>query len=150
HGRLLDPARREPDDQGLRRLPADVGTWGAAARCHRGRDPRRARRVRVPVRPEGRAGRPGRAGQGGPPVSPLAALVGLVTIVTSGLAPGLLTDRWRPSAAVRDAAAALGRVPREVDGWRGRDLEMDPAQLAMAGAAGHIYRRYEDRRTGAA
>jgi hypothetical protein len=77
-------------------------------------------------------------------VLPAAAAV----LIASAVAHGLLTNRWGPSAELRAAADRLGAVPARIGEWQGHDLEVNPRQLAVAEAVGHLSRRYVNRGTG--
>jgi hypothetical protein len=72
----------------------------------------------------------------------LPAAGGIVVLIASGLAHGLLTDRWTASEAVAASVARLGRVPIDVGSWKGQSLELDRAQLTIGGIAGYLTRNY--------
>lgn len=72
----------------------------------------------------------------------LAAAFSLIIVV--GLVHGRWTRRWSGSRQVEAAAAALGRVPLDFDGWRGRPMELDRAQLVVGEIDGYLLRHYED------
>lgn len=78
----------------------------------------------------------------------LPAIAGVAILTASGLAHGLLTDRWRGSAAVEEAVARLGRVPMEIGPWKGKAGELDRAQLTIGGIAGYLTRTYTNATTG--
>jgi hypothetical protein len=83
-----------------------------------------------------------------PRALPLA--IALALIIAAGLVHGQWTQRWTTSHAVETAVARLGRVPMNFGDWRGRSLEMDREQLAMAEIDGYVARRYVDRHGAAA
>jgi hypothetical protein len=71
-------------------------------------------------------------------------------ILTSGAVPGLWTGRWVPSAVLEEGAARLSSIPPTAGDWDSQALEVDPRQLEVARASGHLHRRYVDRRSGRA
>ena len=77
-------------------------------------------------------------------------IIGLTVIVLSGLAHGLWTGRWRSSAELTASVAKLAKVPMELGDWRGTDMDMNPRELKQAGILGHVYRRYQNSKTGEA
>jgi hypothetical protein len=72
-------------------------------------------------------------------------VIALALVIAAGLVHGQWTQRWTPSSAVETAAARLGRVPMNIGDWRGRSLELNREQLAIAEVAGHVARCYENR-----
>jgi hypothetical protein len=72
-------------------------------------------------------------------------MIALALVIAAGLVHGQWTQRWTASSAIETAAVRLGRVPMTISDWRGRSLEMNREQLAMAEIAGHVARCYEDR-----
>lgn len=78
------------------------------------------------------------------------ALAGTGLMLLGGVAHGLWSNRWGDSQALDTAAKRLQAVPAVIGDWSGRDMEMDPKALAIGEIVGHVYRRYEDRRTGQA
>jgi hypothetical protein len=81
---------------------------------------------------------------------PLPLLAAAAVLVASGLAHGLRTGRWGPPADLDAAAARLGRLPAAAGDWEAQDMAMDRRHLDAAGVAGHLSRRYVNRRTGEA
>jgi hypothetical protein len=85
---------------------------------------------------------------------PLSRAVPLLTVfaavLTSGALHGVLTNRWASPEALRRAAARLADLPMTLGEWDGQPDELDPRQLAIADASGHVLRRYVNHRTGAA
>jgi hypothetical protein len=77
----------------------------------------------------------------------LPSLTALVLVIAAGLVHGRWTNRWTTSDAVEKAVGKLGCLPMILGDWRGRSLEMNREQLALAEIAGCIARRYENRRT---
>jgi hypothetical protein len=78
----------------------------------------------------------------------LPVLAGLAVLVGTGVVHGLWTDRWRHSAELEEAAERLALLPDDVGPWRGRLAELDPAELAGAGAVGHWARYLTDPASG--
>lgn len=78
----------------------------------------------------------------------LPVLLALLIVIASGAVHGRWTGRWSHSRALDDAVAHLARVPKVVGDWEGRDTPIDPEELQAAGVAGHVLRRYENRRGG--
>ena len=78
------------------------------------------------------------------------AAVGLAVILV--LAAGFVRRSWTAGAdnapAMAAAVASLERMPLTIGSWRGTPQEMDGAELAGAGYAGAVWRRYEDTATG--
>lgn len=79
----------------------------------------------------------------------LPVLIAVPILIAAGYVHGRWTDRWTPSRAVEAAVAKLSGVPTTVGGWTGRDAELDPKAIAVAGIDGYVMRRYDDPRTGA-
>ena len=69
----------------------------------------------------------------------------VVMIVGTGVAQGVLTDRWCVSPAIAEAVARLDRIPQAAGDWEGETVTMRGSE--EAGIAGHICRRYVNRRT---
>jgi hypothetical protein len=69
-------------------------------------------------------------------------------LLLSGIVHGLWTDRWQVSAAIEATVPRLDRLPTTLGDWDSESLELDQRQLAMAGAAGYLARRYKNRSTG--
>jgi hypothetical protein len=79
----------------------------------------------------------------------------ILVIVTAGglvigpaLLQGLWTGRWSGSRELEAAAARLERVPLTVGDWQGEPAELDDREVKQAELAGHVTRRYQNRRTG--
>src|SRR3954451_18636542 len=83
-----------------------------------------------------------------PRTLPIATALALV--IAAGIVHGRWTLRWSKSHAVEAAVARLEGVPTAVGDWNGQELALDPRQLTMAEIAGHVTRRYVNRRSGAA
>lgn len=73
------------------------------------------------------------------PIAIVAAM-----ILGSGYAHAVWTDRWTVSPAVQNSVKRLSKVPHRLGTWEGSDREMDPRQLAQAGAVGHVARTFEN------
>jgi hypothetical protein len=65
---------------------------------------------------------------------------------------GSWTDRWAPSRELEEAAARLGRAPKEFGDWRGEkpEQELTARELDHAEIAASLFWRYRSRRTGEA
>jgi hypothetical protein len=81
-------------------------------------------------------------------VRTLPILAAAVVLVSTGLVHGVWTDRWKKSGALERAVARLDRVPLVIGDWQGQPDELDRDQLEAAEIAGHLLRRYENKRTG--
>jgi hypothetical protein len=75
-------------------------------------------------------------------------LTALALLLTTGLLHGFWSERWQPSDALQQAVARLDRVPLEIGDWQGKDVEVDPAAFAQAGARGYWARSYTHRQGG--
>src|SRR5437879_3988680 len=69
-------------------------------------------------------------------------VAGFVLVLAAGLVHGLWTNRWSDNADLEAAAARLADIPRDVDGWKGHDQEIDHQRIARAEAAGYLARTY--------
>lgn len=72
----------------------------------------------------------------------LALLVALAAVLFSGALHGMWTERWHTSAARRDAAERLGRLPARIGDWEGQDQELDRREVEVAMIDGYVMRRY--------
>jgi hypothetical protein len=79
----------------------------------------------------------------------LPLVVAAALVAAAGVVHGLRTDRWGAPPDVGAAAARLDAVSNALGDWEGRPMEMDARQLVVAEAAGHLARRYLNRRTNA-
>jgi len=79
----------------------------------------------------------------------LPLLAGAIVLLLSGVVHGLWIDRWTQSAALDELTGRLADLPTKIGTWEGQPVELDPRQLAISEAAGHLSRRYVQRRTGA-
>lgn len=78
----------------------------------------------------------------------LALLTAILSIVVPGIAVGIWSGRWSESHQLKQAVVRLGRVPRDIGEWTGRDVELDRREVEGAGLAGYLSRRYENHRDG--
>jgi hypothetical protein len=69
-------------------------------------------------------------------------------VVASGVIPGAWSNRWTSSAALERSAARLADLPLTLGDWDGQEDKLDDGQVAAAEVAGHLLRRYVNRRTG--
>lgn len=75
--------------------------------------------------------------------APLA--VALVVIVLCTVVQGVYTYRWtnyQSSDDLKDMAERLGRVPNEIGGWQGSEVETDERVERVAGIEGSVNRVY--------
>ena len=79
----------------------------------------------------------------------LPVLSAFVLLAASGVSHRLWTGSWTVTGEPGLSAARLADVPASIGDWVGEDQEVDARQLARAEAAGHLARRYVQRRTGA-
>lgn len=79
----------------------------------------------------------------------LPVLSAFVLLVASGISHRVWTGSWTVTDEPSLSAARLAQVPTSLGDWVGTDMEVDARQLARAEAAGHLARRYVQRRTGA-
>jgi hypothetical protein len=70
-------------------------------------------------------------------------------LVASGIVHGVWSNRWSVSDELRQASARLEALPQKLGDWEGQPSEVDARQLSVAEAAGHVSRRYVNRRTAA-
>jgi hypothetical protein len=79
----------------------------------------------------------------------LPVVAAYAVLIVGGAVHGLWTDRWTVSGAVEDAVGRLEQVPPRAGDWEVRSQEQLPSRdVALAGAAGYLYRTYENRRSG--
>src|SRR5262249_18056346 len=69
------------------------------------------------------------------------AVAGAV-LAASGAGHGRRPDRGGASARLAAAAGRLADVPTSAGDWSATELEIDPRQLAIAEAVGHLSQRY--------
>jgi Protein of unknown function (DUF3485) len=68
------------------------------------------------------------------------------TVLGTGLAHGLLTDRWAPPVA--EDAAHLGRLTMAVGDWDGSNSAADPDRIPQIRDGEGLLRRYVNRKSG--
>ena len=78
----------------------------------------------------------------------LPLLAAIAVVVSSTVAQGLWAHRWTASQALEAAVAPLDRVALNLGDWEGQDQELDRRQLEAGEIAGHLMRRYKNRRDG--
>ncbi len=84
-----------------------------------------------------------------PRVLPLVSAI--VVVLGSGLAHGLLTDRWSLSKELDASTAKLKDVGLVLGQWEGKDTKpLDAQDLAVGEIAGYLSRIYVNRQTGSA
>lgn len=90
------------------------------------------------------------AQQSGQPLSRgqhvMIGLIVPVLIVATGLAQGVLTDRWGTPAAVGDAAARLNDIPLQIGGWTGQRHDVSARMIEAAGAENIVDLEYHSPR----
>jgi hypothetical protein len=74
-----------------------------------------------------------------------AVITAIIVLLGSGALHGLWTDRWQDAASQDAVAAQLAGLPLQIGPWQGTTLEVDQQDLARAGYAGCVWRRYENR-----
>src|SRR5262245_35692495 len=77
---------------------------------------------------------------------PLIAAAGV--LVAAAVVHGLRTDRWGRPDNLDAYTAPLTEVAWTLGDWDGEAVAMSERELAVAEAAGHLSRRYRNRRTG--
>lgn len=78
-------------------------------------------------------------------------MIGFLALVcTAGAFHGVMTDRWRPSSALRESLNRLDNLPKSFGDWSGTDSDIDPEALTRTGIRGYIYRTYRNARNGSA
>lgn len=70
----------------------------------------------------------------------------ILAIVASGVVHGMWTDRWGAPLDVAAVATRIGEIPDDLGDWQGQPLEQD--SRPPKGVAGHLHRRYVNRRNG--
>src|SRR5438552_2440452 len=71
-------------------------------------------------------------------------------LIATGLAHGLLTDRWGNPPDPQAQTAAYARIPMVIGDWDGTSMEMDENQLSQVQAGSDLLRRYVNRVDGSA
>src|ERR1051326_387735 len=80
----------------------------------------------------------------------LSLLGAIAIILSSGVAAGLMTDRWGTSREPAASAEKVKLVPKVIGDWEGVDGKELPAQdLAIGKIEGYLTRNYVNRNTGA-
>jgi hypothetical protein len=77
-------------------------------------------------------------------------LAAISLLIGTGIAHGLITDRWSPPADPQAQAAVLARVPMTLDDWDGSPLESDKNHLPPQLIEDSLLRRYVNRVDGSA
>jgi hypothetical protein len=71
-------------------------------------------------------------------------------LIASGLAHGLITDRWSDPPDPHAQAAAFARIPMVIDDWDGGSIDTEEAQLPQEQVGSALLRRYVNRVDGSA
>jgi hypothetical protein len=74
------------------------------------------------------------------------AVIGIGAVLATGAVHGTWTDRWGAPEEPAAWAARMDAIPLTTDDWEGE--EVASKRTEYDGFAGHIYRRYVNRRTG--
>lgn len=74
-------------------------------------------------------------------------IAAVVVLVAAGVAYGLRTDRWGPSANLTAAADRVAGLPDKFGDWEGAPLELDPRQVEEAHVTGITARKYTHKYT---
>lgn len=77
----------------------------------------------------------------------LAILAAMLIIALTGVVHGLWTHRWGTNEDLIRAAARLKKADLNFEGWKGHDLELDPAKLKLAEIVGYRSWLAEQERT---
>ncbi|MBA3315020.1 MAG: exosortase-associated EpsI family protein [Planctomycetaceae bacterium] len=77
---------------------------------------------------------------------PIAAAV---LIAASGVLHAVQTGAWGREQLLAASASRVEKLPLEIDGWKGKELEFDARQLKVAQASGAISRTYTKAENGA-
>lgn len=77
-------------------------------------------------------------------------VLGIALIFLSDYVHGWVFDREGQEQALFDASSRLERVPLQVRGWKGEDLEVDPDEMERAEVTGWLSRQYVHQTTGEA
>jgi hypothetical protein len=81
---------------------------------------------------------------------PLPVIVGIVVVLGSGIAHGLLSDRWEWSDEPRTSAERLKLLDMNIEDWEGQDGKpIKDNEMAMGRIKGAISRNYKNRLTSA-
>lgn len=78
----------------------------------------------------------------------LAMIVALGLLVSYGVFEGVWTERWLPSAELRQAQARMESIPKQVGTWESEDQTLDEDQVRIGDIGAHLVRTYTDRTTG--
>src|SRR6266852_2093937 len=74
----------------------------------------------------------------------------LAMLIASGLAHGLITDRWSDPPDAHAQVAAFARVPMVIDDWDGRSIDTEEDRLPQEEVGNALLRRYVNRLNGSA
>jgi len=72
----------------------------------------------------------------------LPPTIGVILLIASGIAHGLITDRWGMGEDIKVSAKKLAKVPATIGDWESQELEIPARQLAAAEAVGSLSRQY--------
>jgi hypothetical protein len=78
----------------------------------------------------------------------LILVIAVVGVSAAAGVEALYSHRGGDSEEIRAAAARLEGVPASFGDWTSTDAPLDPKQLRIAEAAGHVSRQYTNRKTG--
>jgi hypothetical protein len=74
----------------------------------------------------------------------------LAMLIASGLAHGLITERWSEPPDPQAQVAAFSRIPMVIDDWDGRSVDAQEDQLPQEQVGSALLRRYVNRLDGSA
>jgi hypothetical protein len=78
----------------------------------------------------------------------ISVAAAVLVLLLAGLFQRSWTDSGNTAPALASAADKIEQVPLTLGPWRGQPVAMDAADMAAAGYAGCVLRRYEDSSTG--
>jgi hypothetical protein len=78
-----------------------------------------------------------------------ALTVAIVLVAAYGVAEALWSERWFPTAALRQAKERFDAIPRTIGPWVGEDRELDDRQAQVGEIKASLVRHYTNTETGA-
>ena len=71
-----------------------------------------------------------------------------IILILAGFAHGFRSDRWGDHPDALAAAKRLSKVPATIGQWHSTKVSISQREVAMAGALGHLSRKYVNRKDG--